>query len=79
MPHERGERDDEVAAGAICPMPDCGSLVVAFGGTSVVSHDPIEPWKFACGRCGIEFVVAEDELVFQSVPKDWLMASATVA
>jgi hypothetical protein len=79
MPHERGERDDEVAAGAICPMPECGALVVAFRATSIVSQDHIEPWEFACGRCGIEFVVPENELVFQSVPKDWLIASATVA
>jgi hypothetical protein len=74
-----GERDDEAAAGAICPMPDCRALVVAFRGTSIVNHDHIGPWEFACGRCGIEFVVPEDELVFQSVPKDWLLARVTVA
>ena len=49
-------------------MPDCGALVVAFRATSLISHDHIEPWEFACVRCGIEFVVPEDELVFQSVP-----------
>jgi hypothetical protein len=79
MPHDKGKRDDEVAAGAICPMPECGALVVAFRATSIVSHDHIESWEFACGRCGIEFVVPEDELVFQSVPKDWLLARVTVA
>jgi hypothetical protein len=79
MPHEWGERDDEVAAGAICPMPECGALVVAFRVTSVTSHDHFEPWEFVCGRCGIEFVVPEDELVFQWVPKDWLLARVTVA
>jgi hypothetical protein len=42
MPHEWGERDDEVAAGAICPMPECGALVVAFRATSVISQDHIE-------------------------------------
>jgi len=79
MPHEWGARDDEVAAGAICPMPECGALVVAFRSTSVISQDYIEPWDFACGRCSFELVVPEDELVFQSVPRDWLMASVTVA
>jgi hypothetical protein len=59
MPHEWEDHDDELAAGAICPMPDCVALV--------------------CGRCGIEFVVPEDELVFQSVPKDWLLARVNVA
>jgi hypothetical protein len=60
-------------------MPECGALVVAFRATYVISHDHIEPWEFACGRCGIEFVVPEDELVFQSVPKDWLLARVNVA
>ena len=79
MPHELGERDDEVAAGAICPLPDCGALVVAFRAPSLISRDLIEPLEVACGRCGIEFVVPEHELVFQSVPKDWLLARVTVA
>jgi len=60
-------------------MPKCGALVVAFRATSIVSHDPIEPSEFACGRCGIEFVVTEDELTFRSVPKDSLMAGVAVA
>ena len=79
MPHERGERGDEVTAGAICPMPDCGAFVVAFRATSLICHDHFEPWEFACGRCGIEFVVPVDELVFQSVPKDWLLARVNLA
>lgn len=79
MPHERGERGDEVAAGAICPMPDCGALVVAFRATSLSSQNTLNPWEFACGRCGIESVVPEDELVFQSVPKDWLLAKVQAA
>jgi hypothetical protein len=52
--------------------PTAGALVVAFRTTYVVRRDHIEPWKFVCGRCGIEFVVPENELVFQS--KDWLLA-----
>jgi len=79
MPHEWEKRDDRVAAGAICPMPDCGALVIAFRAAFVVGRDHIEPWEFACGRCGIEFVVPDDELVFQSVPKNWLLARVQVA
>ena len=28
--HEPQERDDEMAAGAICPQPNCGALTIAF-------------------------------------------------
>ncbi len=31
MPHEWEELDDEVAAGSSCPMPDYGTLAVAYG------------------------------------------------
>jgi len=77
MTHEWEERDDEVAAGAICPTPDCGALAVAFGATDSVGRDRSEPYAFTCPRCGIDFAIPEDELTFQSVPKDWLMASTT--
>jgi hypothetical protein len=74
MPHDREEPDDEVVAGAACPMSTCGALVLAFRLPDRRGRDDPEPWEFACGRCGIEFVVPEDELVFRSVPKDWLLA-----
>jgi hypothetical protein len=74
MPHEREEHDDEVAAGAICRVPDCGALVIAFRATSVARPDRTDLWAFACFRCGAEFDVPEGELVFHSVPKDWLLA-----
>ena len=73
------EREEEVAAGAICPMPDCGVLVIAFRASSVARIGHREPWELACGRCGIEFVVPEGELVFRSIPKKWLMAGVQVA
>ncbi len=31
MLREWEELDDEVAAGASCPMPECGTLAVAYG------------------------------------------------
>jgi len=69
MPHEWEELDDEVAAGASCPMPDCGALAVASRATDGVGRDHSEPWEFVCPRCGIDFAIPKDELIFQSVPK----------
>ena len=79
MAYEWEERDDEVAAGAICPMPDCGALAVAFGAMNVVGRDHPKPWEFTCPRCGIDFVTPEDALTFQSVPKYWLLARVQYA
>ena len=79
MPHEWEELGDEVAAGAICPMPECGALVLAFRAAHVVRPDRIQPWEFACGRCGTEFGVPDNELVFQSVPKGWLLSGFHLA
>ena len=75
MSDDRDERDEVVAAGSICPVPDCGALVISYG-----PSDRVEPvnakswWDFACTRCGTDFTVPEDELIFQSVPKEWLSA-----
>ncbi len=79
MLHEWDEPDDEVAAGAICPMPDCGALVIAFRATCVVRPDPLLAWAFVCGRCGAEFDVPENGLVLQAVPKGWLFAKVHLA
>jgi len=43
----------KLAAGAICPIPDCGALAVAYGATDGVGRDHFEPWEFTCPRCGI--------------------------
>ena len=79
MPHEWEELDDEVAAGSSCTMPDCGTLAVAYGSRDDVGRNRSESGEFTCPRCGIEFVVPEDELVLQSVPKDWLLAGIHLA
>lgn len=46
MAHEWEERDDEVAAGVICPMPDCGALMVAYRPPDRTGRDNAEPWEF---------------------------------
>jgi hypothetical protein len=79
MPDDWDEHDDVVAAVSICPMPDCGALAVAYGSTDGVGRDHSEPWEFTCPRCGIDFAIPQDELLFQSVPKEWLLARVQAA
>jgi hypothetical protein len=80
MPGLWDERDDVVAAGSICPIPDCGALVVAYRPPDRTGRDHASPWwEFTCPRCGTDFIAPEDELMFQSVPKEWLLASVQAA
>jgi len=73
MPDNWDEHDD-IAAGSSCPMPDCGVLAVAYRSADGVERDHSEPREFTCPRCGIDFTMPDDELIFQSVPKEWLLA-----
>ena len=80
MLDDRDEHDEVVAAGSICPVPDCGALVVSYRPLDRAGRDNAKSWcEFACGRCGTEFTVPEDELIFQSVPKEWLLARVQAA
>jgi hypothetical protein len=79
MPDDWDEQDDVVAAGASCPVPDCGALAVAYRSTEGVGNDHSKPWEFTCPRCGIDFSVPEDELILQPVPKEWLVARGRAA
>jgi hypothetical protein len=74
MPDDRDEQDDVVAAGASCPIPDCGALAITYRPTEGVGRADSKPWEFTCPRCGIDFTVPEDELILQPVPKEWLVA-----
>jgi len=68
------------AAGSICPVPDCGALVVSYKPPDGTGHENAKSWcEFACRRCGTDFIVPEDELIFQSVPKGWLLARVQAA
>jgi hypothetical protein len=74
------ECDEVVAAGAICPVPDCGALVVSYRPRDRTGLDRANSCcEFRCPRCGIDFTVLEDELIFQSVPKEWLLARVQAA
>lgn len=71
---------DEVAAGSICPVPECSGLVVSYRPPHRTELDNAKSWcEFTCPRCGIDFSVPEDELIFQSVPKEWLLATVQAA
>jgi hypothetical protein len=74
------ERDEVVAAGSICPVADCGALVISYGPPDRTGLDNAKSWcEFACSRCGTNFTVPEDELIFQSVSKEWLLARVQAA
>jgi hypothetical protein len=74
------ERNEVVAAGSICPIPDCGALVVSYRPPDGAGRDNARPWcEFTCPHCGTDFTVPEDELIFQSVPKEWLLARVQAA
>ena len=79
MPHDWEQGDDVVAAASICPVPDCSALVIEYKAADSVRSGHPEDWEFTCSRCGIEFTVAQGELIFQSVPKQWLSANTPVA
>jgi len=79
MPDEWDEDDEVVAAVAICPMPDCAALAFAYMSTEGGGRDHSELWEFTCPHCGIDFTVPENELLFQSVPKEWLLARVHAA
>ena len=78
MPDDWDEHYD-VAAGASCPMRDCDGLAVAYRSADGVERDHSEPWEFTCPRCGIDFTAPDDDLIFQSVPKEWLLARVQLA
>lgn len=79
MLQDREEREDIVAAASTCPIPGCSSLVIEYRAAESVRPGHPEDWEFTCPRCGVEFTVAQGELIFQSVPKRWLSASIHAA
>lgn len=70
MPDYSDEIDDIVAAASI---PDCDNLAIAYRSTEA-KRDDSDRWEFRCSRCGTGFAMPESELVFQCLPKEWLLA-----
>jgi len=68
------EMSAEVAAGAICPRPGCGAIGIAFRPKYSVGSGLIGTWEFTCPQCQIEYLAPKQHFLFQSVPKEWLLA-----
>jgi len=81
MVNRRDERVELRAAGAICPMPECGALVVNYEPVNSlnVMVGAAAPRTFICPQCGSEFSTSQEGLLFQSVPQEWLFASVSHA
>ena len=65
------------AAGAICPVPGCGTVVVTYEPAESIyeiTHRRRPSREFVCSACGAEFRVPERDLIFESVPREWLLA-----
>jgi hypothetical protein len=78
MTHDCGKRDDIVAAASSCPVLACSSLVIEYRAAGSVRPGHPEDWEFTCSRCGTAFTVTQGELLFHSVPEQWLSASTHV-
>jgi len=74
----RYDYDDEVASVSRCPIPECGALAVAFTPPDRAC-DSAELREFTCPRCGSDFSASDNQLIFQSVPKRWLLARVQAA
>ncbi|MBZ5656289.1 MAG: hypothetical protein LAO56_13545 [Acidobacteriia bacterium] len=71
-----------LVAGACCPVPGCGALVISYQSTACLDEGTCTcflGWDFTCPRCGTQFAPPRDNLIFQSVPKDWLLAGISHA
>ena len=65
------------AAGATCPMPGCGALVISYEAADSLNgyrRDFTATWDFVCSECGTEFAAPKQDLVFDAIPRDWLFS-----
>jgi hypothetical protein len=70
------------AFGATCPMPHCGALAVTYeapDSLKEVARSGAATWEFVCAECGAEFTASRADLVFQSVPRQWLFSQVCYA
>lgn len=77
MPRNWEQPESMVAAGTVCPMPNCGALVIAYHSAesiNAITRRRAAVWEFTCPDCGFEFTESADDLMFQSVPRRWLLA-----
>jgi hypothetical protein len=82
MLREWGEEVGLRAFGATCPMPGCGALVVTYEPADSLNEMTKlrgAAWEFVCADCGAEFTVSRADLLFQSVPREWLFSQVCQA
>ena len=72
-------RDEIVTAASSCPALDCRALVIDYRRADSVRPGHPEDWEFECSRCGMKFSVTQGELIFQSIPKQWISANIHAA
>lgn len=76
MPDYSDELYDVIAGVSFCP--DCSTLAFAYRSTDAERINS-NHWDFMCPRCGTDFVMPESELLFQSLPKEWLLSRVYAA
>jgi len=65
------------ATGALCPTPGCGAVAVSYQPAESIygiTGRCRQHWDFICSSCGTEFTVRKKDLIFESVPSEWLLA-----
>ena len=70
------------AFGTTCPMPECGAMAVTYESSDSVSAlvaSERRYWEFVCSECGAEFSASPADLMFESVPREWLFAQVSSA
>jgi hypothetical protein len=78
IPSDWDQDDNIVVAAATCPMSDCGALALGYRSLDL-GRKVTDRWEFVCARCGVDFEAREGDLIFQSVPRNWLLAKARPA
>lgn len=74
------EEVDLRAFGATCPMPHCGALAITYEASdSIRAFVGANTWEFVCAECGAEFTATRRDLLFQSVPREWLLSEVCYA
>ncbi len=71
------EEVDLKAAGATCPMPNCGALAISYEPSDSISEVvrlASDRWDFVCPECAAEFTSPSSDLLFQAVPRQWLLS-----
>jgi hypothetical protein len=58
------EENEVIAACALCPNEDCGSVVISY---RTYGKRDSDPWDFKCSRCGTDFSAPQEEVGLHSV------------